>query len=130
MAPKGIPQALNTRIGRLALLLKNLPHSLPILPLGSCYSFGLDSDDIEQEGFGYAFNHNLEIVFETYKNPGPTVTLNQRGPCYDSIITMFRKVARALPPAERDSENGHLRRWLERLILAAELAGAKIPAKR
>ena len=125
---KGVPQELNTRITRLAALLDGLPSSLPILPPNDAHGFGLDGDDVANEGLLYAFNRNLEITLKTHENP--FITFNQRGPCFEGLISMFRKLARELPPPERDNPDGHLRRWLERLISAAERVGGKVEKKK
>jgi hypothetical protein len=61
----GPPQELISRINHLGNLLKFLPDSLPLDPPDSKYYFGLDTDDVEQEGVRYAFNCNLEALRDT-----------------------------------------------------------------
>lgn len=108
--------------------MKHLPDSLEVKLLRQAYSFSFDPDNEKDEGLLFAFNRNLEIVFKTFQQS--SITLNQRGPCYDGLISMVKRVVKEAEPVERDSPNGHLHRWLERLISAAERAGAKIPGNR
>ncbi|KAH6883732.1 hypothetical protein BKA70DRAFT_1446470 [Coprinopsis sp. MPI-PUGE-AT-0042] len=125
--PKGTPYLLAACIRHLGLLLRHLPNSLPIKEAELVYSFGLDHDDIKDEGVGYALNRNLEVTFRTFENP--VIIFNQRGSCFDNLLAMLRHAAKKLPAQERDAPNGHLRRWMECLISAAELTGAKIPTQ-
>lgn len=127
---RGLPQELATRIARLSGLLDGLPATLPIEPRDSegAYRFGLDAEDEKEEGVLYAFNRSLEITFRTHQNPD--LVINQRGPCFKDLIKIFKNVAKQITPSERDNQDGHFRRWLERLIEAAEKAGAKVVKKK
>jgi hypothetical protein len=46
----GPTSSLISHINHLGELLKNLPQNLPLNPLQSCYSFGLDTKKISEEG--------------------------------------------------------------------------------
>lgn len=111
---KGVPHELNTSINYLALLLRHLPTDLPQDPETSTLTFGLDQDKIKEEGLGYAFNHCMEIAFQTHKNP--LVKLNERGQRYVTMIQLFRDF--------------HLNQWISRITDSAKVAGAKIPSKK
>ena len=124
-APKGPSSVFISRIDHLALLLKHLPDSLPLNPTDSLYRFGLDPDDEREEGSNYAFNRNLEICFSTHQLQGNGLKLTEHGECYSTLIAMLKRVAKDLPD-QRDFLREH---WLERLIKAAQDAGAKIPDK-
>jgi hypothetical protein len=67
LALHGPASSLISRINHLGELLKNLPLNLPLNPLQSCYSFGLDTEKISEEGVWFAFNQNLEANFKTHK---------------------------------------------------------------
>ena len=69
VAQNGPPQELISHITHLRNLLKNLPSSLPFNPAESWYCFGLDAEDVAEEGIWYAFNRNLEACFETHRIP-------------------------------------------------------------
>ena len=66
MAPalNGPAASLVSHITHLGNLLRYLLESLPLDPTISSYSFGLDPDDIKDEGVWFALNWNLEISFE------------------------------------------------------------------
>ena len=67
-APQNGPSSqLISRINHLGNLLKNLPEYLPFNPAVSCYSFGLDTEHVAEEGVWFAFNQNLEACVETHK---------------------------------------------------------------
>jgi hypothetical protein len=100
---------------------------LPSNPAESCYCFGLDAEDVAEEGRWYAFNRNLEACFETHKTVGRTIVFRERGPRLDDLIRTFKTVAKGLAT---DADQTFMREvWLERLIKAAEMQGAKIPSK-
>jgi hypothetical protein len=125
---QGPSSKLISRIHHLAELLNNLPLGLPLDPPSSRYEFGLDSELIEEEGVWFAFNRNLEVCFETHKlAPGGTIVFSERGKRYQQLIRMFKLTAKQL---EKDTDRNFLREvWLERLITAAKLQGAKIHVK-
>lgn len=125
----GPPQELISRINHLGNLLKFLPDSLPLDPPDSKYYFGLDTDDVEQEGVWYTFNRNLEVCFETHKIPaGGTIVFCERGPRLVNLIKTFKN---AITKLTVDADRTFLKEvWLERLIKAAELQGAKIVPSR
>ncbi|TFK18905.1 hypothetical protein FA15DRAFT_660328 [Coprinopsis marcescibilis] len=104
---QGTSQELDTRLRRLSALLDSLPLSLPVLAPGEAYGFGLDPGDIEDEGLIYALNRNLEMAFGHTRTDISALTNGD----------------------QRDNPDGHLRRWLERIIKASELAGAKVVTK-
>jgi len=60
----GLPQELISHINHLHNLLKNLPTSVPSQPKESQYYFGLDAEDVAEEGVWHAFNRRLEACFE------------------------------------------------------------------
>jgi hypothetical protein len=97
-------------------------------PCESAYAFGLDDNDIKNEGMAYAFNRNLEVMFKIFKNP--VTTLHQRGACNTNAMTLCGRVAKALPGREKDSKGGVVHWWLDCLISAAERTWAKILKKR
>jgi hypothetical protein len=126
-APQNGPSSeLISRINHLDRLLENLPNTIPLEPAESSYVFGLDSEHVAEEGFWFAFNRNLEVCFATHKiPPGGTIVFRERGSRYKNLIKMFKDTVKALT---KDNERQFLQEvWLERLIKAAELQGAKIP---
>ena len=62
VAQNGPPQELISHITHPCNLLKNLPSSLPSNTAESWYCFGLNPEDVAEEGIWYAFNRNLEVV--------------------------------------------------------------------
>ncbi|KAI9569622.1 hypothetical protein HD554DRAFT_2171065 [Boletus coccyginus] len=91
---------------------------------------GLDAELINDEGLWYAFNRNpIEVCFETHKpGSGGTIIFQGRGDRYNALIEMIKATVTALPT---EGERTFLQDvWIERLISAAELQGAKVPAKR
>lgn len=83
---------------------------------------------VEEEGEWYAFNRNLEVCFETHKNGGTGgIIFKERGERYDKLIQMIKITVKAM---SSEKERDFLREvWVERLIKAAELQGAKVTAK-
>ncbi|KAF9233034.1 hypothetical protein BU15DRAFT_66934 [Melanogaster broomeanus] len=126
--PPGPSSVLISRIDHLSRLLESLPCTLPLDPPDSTYNFGLDTELVAEEGHWYAFNRNLEVCFETYKlRDGASIVFKERGSRYKALIQMFKITMKALT---KDSERDFLREvWLERLISAAQLQGARIPAR-
>ena len=124
----GPSSELISRIHHLQRLLENLPTHLPLNPAESTYYFGLDMELVDEEGVWFAFNRNLEVCFETHKlGAGKMIIFQERGTRYDALIQMIKATVKALP---NDKERTFLREvWLERLIKAAELQGAKVLAK-
>ena len=55
VAQNGPPQELISRITHQHNLLKNLPSSLPSNPAESQYYFGLDAEDVAEEGIWLCF---------------------------------------------------------------------------
>ena len=109
-------------------LLKNLPSSLPFNPAESQYSFGLDAEYVAEEGIWYAFNRNLEACFETHRIPvGGTIVFQERGPQLDDLIQTFKMAAKGLTTDMNWTFMQEV--WLEKLIKAAEMQGAKISNK-
>ncbi|KIM38062.1 hypothetical protein M413DRAFT_13027 [Hebeloma cylindrosporum] len=129
IAPRGIPAEINTSINHLANLLSHLPEHLPMNPSQSTYHFGLDPDDISEEGHCYALNRCLEVAFEVSLLPaGAPLVLKERGPRWKGLVSLFRQAAKKLiNPSDREF---YVSRWIERITAAAKLAGAKIPIKR
>ena len=130
-SPQNGPSAeLISRINHLGNLLKNLPEDLPLDPpqSESRYSFGLEMELVEEEGVWFAFNRNLEVCFETHQIPvGGSIVFRERGQRCQVLIKMFKEAVKALT---KDAERDFLREvWLERLIKAAEMQGAKVPKK-
>ena len=70
----------------------------------------------------------LEACFETHTIPaGGTIVCRERGKCCEALIKMFTEAVKALT---KDADRDFLQEvWLERLIKAAELQGAKVPKK-
>ena len=126
--PQGPSSELISRIHHLQQLLSNLPAHLPFNPETSTYHFGLDTELIAEERVWFAFNRNLEVCFETYKiGSGGTIVFHERGDRFDALIKMIEATVKGLPT---DKERAFLRVvWLERLIKAAELQGAKVSAR-
>ena len=124
----GPPQKLISRINHLGSLLKYLPTSLPHDPPNSNYNFGLDSDDVEQEGIWYAFNCNLAACFETHRIPaGGSIVFHERG---SRLANLIKTLKNAVNKLTVDADRTFLKDvWVERLIKAAELQGAKIPLR-
>jgi hypothetical protein len=123
-AQHGPSSVLISRIEHLRSLLQNLPESLPLDPPETKYHFGMDVELVVEEGTWFAFNRSLEVCFETHKlGPNATIVFRERGRRYETLIQMFKDATKALAT---DAEREFLREvWLERLIKAAELQGAK-----
>ncbi|KAF9230074.1 hypothetical protein BU15DRAFT_84081 [Melanogaster broomeanus] len=126
--PPGPSSVLISQIDHLSRLLESLPCTLPLDPPDSTYNFGLDTELVAEEGHWHAFNRNLEVCFETYKlRDGASIVFKERGSRYKALIQMFKITMKALT---KDSEQDFLREvWLEQLISAAQLQGARIPAR-
>jgi hypothetical protein len=124
---RGRPQHRDARVAHLALLLRNLPDSLPLDPSTSSLQFGLD-EELLKEGLLPAVSHALEIAFGTWKNRNvDLITFSERGKRYDSLILLFKRAFKELPPCDCDVIQ---EAWLEQLIRSAAASGAKIPKKR
>jgi hypothetical protein len=91
---------------------------LPSYPEESRYHFGLNADDIAEEGVWYAFNRNLEACFETHTIPtGGTIVFRERGFHLEALIQTFKTAAKGLT---LDADRKFMQEvWLERLIRAA-----------
>ena len=129
LPPKGVPSELNTQINYLAALLKHLPLSLPLDPPDemSKYQFRFDDGDVAEEGLYFAFNRCLENCFETHLlAPNATIIFKECGHRSWALISMLQRVMKELPD-ERKFISDH---WVERLVKAAQAAGAKIPRKK
>jgi hypothetical protein len=128
VAQNGPPQELISHITHLHNLLKNLPSRLPSYPEESQYHFGLDADNVAEEGVWYAFNRNLEACFETHTIPtGGTIVFRERGFHLEALIQTFKTAAKGLT---FDADQKFMQEvWLKRLIRAAEQQGAKIPSR-
>jgi hypothetical protein len=124
----GPPADLVSHINHLGSLLQNLPTSLPLDPPKSSYSFGLTAEQVEDEGIWYSFNRNLEVCFETHRIAQKgTITFRECDQRYESLIKMFKIAVKALT---KDADREFLcEAWLEHLINAAKLQGAKILTK-
>jgi len=88
----------------------------------------MDAEQIAEEGVWFAFNKSLEICFETHKlAPNVPIVFREWGYCYNAFIKIFKNAVKVLPT---DKECNFLHEvWLEHLIKAVELQGAKIPKK-
>ncbi|KAF7797951.1 hypothetical protein EIP86_009158 [Pleurotus ostreatoroseus] len=126
-AKSGPPANLISRIQYLEKLLQHLPTDLPQEPGESTYHFGLDEEDIKEEGYWYALNRNLEVSFGTHKLRGECLRFTERGARLSNLIKMFKHAVKMLSPSERDFFREH---WLERLISAAFDSGAKLPVRK
>lgn len=129
ISPRNGPSSeLISRINHLGNLLENLPQSLPLDPPDTTYFFGLDSEAVAEEGAWYALNRNLEVCFETHKlPPDGTIVFRERGSRYKALVKMLKETVKALTV---DADRAFFRDvWLERLIKAAQLQGAKIPKR-
>ncbi|KAJ7664125.1 hypothetical protein B0H14DRAFT_2658694 [Mycena olivaceomarginata] len=103
--PVGIPRELNTCLKHLASLLKNLPASIALDPVDSNYQFGLDPDNIKEEGTNHAFNCALEVAFQTHSLHG--VRMHQT-PWIECLITAAKDSGAKIPakcPATADSDD-------------------------
>ncbi|KAK1220289.1 hypothetical protein PQX77_016954 [Marasmius sp. AFHP31] len=118
------------RLQLLQRLLKSLPNNLPEYPQESSLSFGLDPEDIKDEGYYFAANRNFELCFATWKK-GPgwdgALEILERGRRWDDFLVTVRKVLKM----EKNEGNKKLlvEKWVERLITAAKKAGGKIPTR-
>ena len=121
---EGPSSELTSRIHHLQHLLERLPNTLPLNPEESNYHFALDMDIVNDEGVWYAFNRNLEVCFEMHKlRNGEIIVFQERGDQYNGLIKMMKTTVKALPKKEHTFFREV---WLERLIKAAELQGAKV----
>ena len=78
-AASGPPQELVSCIDYLTTLLKNLPCTLPLDPVGSKYDFSLDPEKVEDWGTFGAFGNCMEICFKTYKAKDGIIHFKERG---------------------------------------------------
>ncbi len=120
---------LMTTINHLAALLRGLPDSLPLDPPNSetTYHFGLDPQEISDEGVFYALTQNLERCFGMHKVKNGVITFRERGSRCTGLIKMLKTAVRDLSENERDLFREI---WLTRLLRAAELSGGMVPSKR
>jgi hypothetical protein len=101
--PPGVPAALNACIEYLASLSKHLPMSLPqnLPDLDSIYHFGFDPADVREEGLYYAFNHSLEVCFQTHllsrDDLKSVIRILERGDRLVTLIKMIKRVAKEEP---------------------------------
>lgn len=109
-----------SRIKYLSKLFKSLPDDLPLNPASSRYRFGLDGEELEENGHWYALNHNLEICFQTHNLRGEPLKITERGKSLDTLLKMLQDGMREAPG---DAEL--IMNWVERLIAAAMVSGAK-----
>ncbi|EGN99465.1 hypothetical protein SERLA73DRAFT_73991 [Serpula lacrymans var. lacrymans S7.3] len=109
-----------SRIKYLSKLFKSLPDDLPLNPASSRYRFGLDGEELEENGHWYALNHNLEICFQTHNLRGEPLKITERGKSLDTLLKMLQGGMREAPG---DAEL--IMNWVERLIAAAMVSGAK-----
>lgn len=126
----GPPAALIARIDHLGTLLKGLPATLPVDPpdTETKYFFGLDQDEVAEEGVFAALTRNLERCFQTHvQPPGGTLKFTERGKRCVNLVKVLKTAMRNLSPAEREVI---VETWVERLITAARNSGAKIARKR
>lgn len=76
----------------------------------------------------YAFNRNLEACFETHRIPvGGTIVFQERGPQLYDLIQTFKMAEKGLTTDMNWTFMQEV--WLEKLIKAAEMQGAKISNK-
>ena len=124
----GPPSQLISCINHLGNLLKNLPTMVPLDPELSRYNFGLDDEDVKEEGMWYAFNQNLEACFKTHKiPPNGSIVFQKHGIRLEGLVKLIKIVVKGIT---NDAEHNLLQdAWLERLIQAAELQRAKVPDK-
>ncbi|KAJ3963532.1 hypothetical protein EV361DRAFT_777173, partial [Lentinula raphanica] len=114
-----------TRLKYLSQLLANLPTHLPLS--STHHHFVLDDDDVKEEGYGFALNRCLELAFKTASlGPKGKITIQERGPCFIDLMKLFRRVLKQLSASDREF---YVLRWVERVIDAALVAGAKIPKR-
>ena len=101
---------------------------VPLDPELSCYNFGLDDEDVKEEGMWYAFNWNLEACFKTHKiPPNGSIVFQEHGTQLEGLVKLIKIVVKGIT---NDAERNLLQdAWLERLIQAAELQRAKVPDK-
>ena len=92
---EGLSSELDTALNHLRRLVDYLPESVPLAKTGSIqYDFGLDDEDVREEGIAYALNRRLEIVFETHTLPqGGVLQLKERGPHWKQLVSFLRDVA-------------------------------------
>ncbi len=140
MAPKpstttlaiGPPKALIERINHLKTLLEHLPDSneLPLNPAESKYIFYLDPEVLSEDPSGIAaLSHCLEVAFETWHRPDGEIEFKEQGRRLSEDLIKFLKDAIKHHVKSEIDQAVFKEAWLERLIWAAVLAGAKIPAQ-
>ncbi|KAK1226816.1 hypothetical protein PQX77_010198 [Marasmius sp. AFHP31] len=118
------------RLQLLQRLLKSLPKDLPDRPQDSSLNFGLDPEDVKDEGYYFAANRNFELCFETWKKgPGWDGTLNilERGRRWEDFVATVRKVLKM--EKNEGCKKLLVEKWVEKLITAAKQAGGKLPTR-
>lgn len=119
------PASIISRVDELGVLLQNLPKSLPFDPDESKYKFGLDLDDIQEEGYWFALNCNLEIAFEIYKLGDSPLKISEQSSQFPILISMIKEGLYQCPKERCMIQSS----WIERLIDAAKLSGATDPLR-
>jgi hypothetical protein len=107
------------QISLLEALFRNLPESLPLDPLTSHLNFGLDPDFLDSEGWGPAFNRQMEIAWRSWEGP---IHIPERGKRLFICIQLLRDaMLKVKNIAEKEMWVGN---WLDKLVKAAQDSGA------
>ena len=108
--------------------MRGLPKSLPLNPDNTTYSFGLNPDDIAEEGIWYSLNQNLEICFQTHLIGGSDgiIQFTEHGDWLENLLIGVIHTVIKESPQDRDFIR---QQWIEHLITAATHCGAKATRK-
>ena len=70
---------------------------VPLDPELSCYNFGLDDEDVKEEGMWYAFNWNLEACFKTHKiPPNGSIVFQEHGTQLEGLVKLIKIVVKGI----------------------------------
>ncbi len=88
------------------------------------YHFGLDSDNVKEEGTWYMMNCNLEVCFGRHHLiNGGLLEIKEWSSWFPELISMLKHTMKECP----NECQLIVEVWVERLIWAAEASGAEAP---
>lgn len=120
----GTPQNLISWITHLQNLCHSLPETLPLNPPVSTHNFGLDDEKMAEYRALDAFSANMEICFETFWARDKDILFAEHGQWLETLILTIKTAVKKM--SDLDWTVFH-KAWLERLIKAATLSGARLP---
>lgn len=120
----GVASTYMSRIRHLSLLFQNLPETIPLQSGYKTDSFCLDPQAVASEGQYSAFQRAMGAYFGTPQECGTTMIITERGLFLQRCIMIIKTTVKQASEEEREIIR---LAWIEPLISAAQVAGAKIP---